>query len=72
MQMEAKELAMRFPFRQAESLKEILRHLLDVLFPDPRKKYCPHCGGGQCLKLCMILGDPSHSSSFWEEPGEEE
>jgi hypothetical protein len=54
------------------ALNEVIRHLLDVLFPDPKKKYCPHCGGGQCLKLCMILGNPSRSSSACKEAEEEE
>ena len=38
-------------------MKEFIKHLLDVFFPDPKDKPCPHCGGGKCLNLCGILGE---------------
>ena len=38
-------------------MKEFIKDILDVFFPDPKNKPCPHCGGGQCLNLCGILGD---------------
>jgi hypothetical protein len=38
-------------------MKTFFRHLLDVLFPDPKKKHCPHCGGGKCFGLCGIQGE---------------
>ena len=53
-------------------MKEFIRHLMDVLFPDPRQKRCPHCGGGQCLKLCMLLGDPLRPASSPDDEPEEE
>ena len=40
-----------------EPIQSFFRDLLDVLFPDPQKKNCPHCGGGKCLSLCGILGE---------------
>jgi hypothetical protein len=38
-------------------VKKFFRHVLDVLFPDPKTKHCPHCGGGKCFGLCGIQGE---------------
>jgi hypothetical protein len=38
-------------------MKEFFKNLLDVLFPDPKKKNCPYCGGGKCFGLCGMQGD---------------
>ena len=44
-------------------MKEFIKHLSDVFFPDPKDKPCPHCGGGKCLNLCGILGDKAEQGS---------
>jgi len=53
-------------------MKDFLLHLLDVFFPDPRRTDCPHCGGGRCLKLCMLLGNPLKAPSPREDAEDEE
>ena len=45
-------------------MKELIKHLLDVFFPDPKDKPCPHCGGGKCLNLCGILGEQAEQGTL--------
>jgi len=33
-------------------VKDFFKLLLEILFPDPKKKNCPHCGGSKCFGLC--------------------
>ena len=42
---------------RAEYLKEFFKLLRDALFPAPRKKKCPYCGGGRCFGLCGLVDD---------------
>ena len=52
-------------------MKEFIKHLLDVFFPDPKNKSCPHCGGGKCMRLCGILGEQTEQwNPADEEPDE--
>ena len=33
-------------------MKDFFKLLLEILFPDSKKKNCPHCGGSRCFGLC--------------------
>ena len=38
-------------------MKKFLKELLEVFFPDPKKRNCPYCNGGKCSGACGVLKD---------------
>ena len=38
-----------------DTLKRSLTVFLDVFSAPPRRKQCPHCGGGKCYGACQFV-----------------
>ena len=68
------QIAKHNSFRYTASMKIFFKQLLEVVFPDPKKKNCPYCGGGKCFGMCAEAGGRIRSLSLDErrEPGRRE
>ena len=52
-----------------DPMQEFFKHLRDVLFPDPKNKRCPHCGGSKCFGLCGVIGGQTNEQTEAEKLG---
>jgi len=50
-------------------VKDFFKLLLEILFLDPKKKNCPHCGGSRCFGLC---GMNEHAGGSEQDKGKVE
>ena len=48
-------------------MQEFFKHLRDMLFPAPKKKICPYCGGGKCFGLCGMISEQASAQTEAEK-----